>query len=167
MNIDRKTARPVTSAAAGVFGLAFLAGISLHQAPAAASPLNDLLGTWGGSGMIQLQDGTRERIQCNAYYTGGGSTLGLAIRCSSQTQKIEIRAKLSENGGRLAGHWEERTYNAEGDVTGQVTNNRITMSIRGGVTGSMVVSYGGVRQNVSISTQGIGLKGVDIGLRRR
>lgn len=30
-----------------------------------------LLGFWGGDGSFQLRDGTRQRISCNAYYTGG------------------------------------------------------------------------------------------------
>ena len=50
---------------------------------AEASPFDTLLGSWGGSGEIHLDKGRKERIKCNAYYTGGGSDLGLAIRCQS------------------------------------------------------------------------------------
>jgi len=130
------------------------------------SPFNALLGSWGGSGQIKLDKGRRERIKCNAYYTGGGSQLGLAIRCNSDSYKIEIRSKLSYSGGRLSGNWEERTFNAQGSASGTATPSRIKLSIRGGVTGTMVVSYTKSRQTVSISTQGIALQGVSITLGR-
>jgi hypothetical protein len=107
-----------------------------------------------------------ERIKCNAYYTGGGAELGLAIRCASESYKIEIRSKLSYSGGRLSGNWEERTFNAQGNATGTAIPNKITLSISGGVSGTMVVSYSKSRQNVSISTQGVALKSVSIALGR-
>ena len=98
--------------------------------------------------------------------TGGGSQLGVAIRCQSETSNIEFRSKLNQSGGRITGTWEERTYNAEGTASGQVTNGNINLAISGGVTGSMLVSFGASRQSVSISTQGIALKGVSIDLTR-
>ncbi len=130
------------------------------------SPFDTLLGSWGGTGEIRLDKGRRERIKCNAYYTGGGSQLGLAIRCNSDSYKIEIRSKLSYSGGRLSGNWEERTFNATGSASGTATPSRIALSIRGGVSGTMVVSYTKSRQSVSISTQGIALQGVSITLGR-
>ncbi len=95
------------------------------------SPFDSLLGSWGGTGEIRLDKGRRERIKCNAYYTGGGSQLGLAIRCNSDSYKIEIRSKLSYSGGRLSGNWEERTFNATGSASGTATPSRIALSITG------------------------------------
>ena len=47
-----------------------------------------------------------------------------------------------------------------------MTNGNINLAISdGGVTGSMLVSFGASRQSVSISTQGIALKGVSIDLQ--
>ena len=130
------------------------------------SPFDTLLGSWGGSGQIWLDQGRTERIKCNAYYTGGGAELGLAIRCQSDNYKIEIRSKLSYSGGRLSGNWEERTFNAPGNATGTATPSKISLSISGGVSGTMVVSYSKSRQSVSISTQGVALKSVQIALGR-
>src|SRR4051812_30734290 len=62
------------------------------------NPFDVLLGSWRGSGQIQLSQGKTERIKCNAYYTGGGSQLGMAIRCQSETSNVEIRSKLSQSG---------------------------------------------------------------------
>lgn len=150
--------------------LALLAAIilSLWPAPraAAANPFDVLLGSWGGSGQITMADGRRERLKCTAYYTGGGSQLGMAIRCQSESSNVEIRSKLSQSGGRISGTWEERTYNASGTASGQASANRISLQISGGVQGIMQVSYSGSRQSVAISTQGIALKSVTIDLSR-
>src|SRR5690242_1162026 len=131
-----------------------------------AGSFDTLLGSWRGSGQIELSQGKTERLKCNAYYTGGGSQLGMAIRCQSESSNVEIRSKLSQSGGRVTGTWEERTFNAEGNASGQATNGKITLSISGSVIGSMQVSYSASRQSVSISTQNIALKSVSIDLTR-
>jgi hypothetical protein len=132
----------------------------------AANPFDVLLGSWRGSGQIRLTDGRAERLKCNAYYTGGGSQLGMAIRCRSESSNVEIRSKLSQSGGRITGTWEERTFNATGTASGQASGSNISLQIAGGVTGTMRVSYSGSRQSVSISTQGIALQSVTIALTR-
>ncbi len=55
----------------------------------------------GGSGQITMSDGKQERLKCNAYYTGGGSQLGMAIRCQSESSNVEIRSKLSQSADAL------------------------------------------------------------------
>jgi hypothetical protein len=133
---------------------------------AAAGPFDVLLGSWGGSGQITMTDGRKERLKCNAYYTGGGTQLGMAIRCQSESSNVEIRSKLSQSGGRITGTWEERTFNASGSAVGQASSSKINLQISGGVSGTMSVSYSGSRQSVAISTQGIALKSVTITLSR-
>ena len=146
---------------------AFLLLFSLGNAQAGTvDPFKDLLGSWKGSGTFSLQDGTRERISCNAYYTGGGAQLHLAILCKSPNNQIHMRGKLSYNGGHLSGSWEERTYHAEGQLKGRATDKKLKMSISGNVTGSMLVSYAKRRQNVQIKTAGTSLKTVNIKLAR-
>ena len=134
--------------------------------PGGGSPFNTLLGSWGGGGEYRLEDGTAQRVKCNAYYTGGGTQLGMVIRCSSDTSKIEIRSKLSSSGGRITGSWEERTYNAEGIASGSATGDKISLQISGAVSGTMQVAYTASRQSVLISTQGVGLRSVNITLGR-
>jgi hypothetical protein len=145
--------------------------VLLLLAPAAPSkadpgPFDTLLGSWRGNGQIVLDQGRRERLKCNAYYTGGGAQLRMAILCQSETSNVQIRSVLSDSGGRLSGTWEERTYNASGSASGQASNGRISISISGGVTGTMLVSYTSSRQSVSITTQGVALKSVSIDLTR-
>jgi hypothetical protein len=149
--------------AAVIGALTFVPGIPAKADP---SPFNSLLGSWGGSGEIRLDKGRKERIKCNAYYTGGGSDLGLAIRCQSVNYKIEIRSKLSYSGGRLSGNWEERTFNASGTASGTASPSRISLAIKGGVSASMVVNYTKTSQSVNIAVQGVALQGVRISLAR-
>jgi hypothetical protein len=101
-----------------------------------------------------------------AYYTGGGSQLGMAIRCQSGNSKVHIRSKLSLSGSRITGNWEERTYNATGSATGTATPGRISIRVSGSISGSMVVNFSKSRQSVSISTSGSPLQAVSISLTR-
>jgi hypothetical protein len=148
----------VTAALAGLFS-------ATPSQKVQASPFDTLLGTWRGSGQVQLNTGP-ERLSCNAYYTGGGSQLGMAIRCTSGSSKVEIRSKLSLSGSRITGNWEERTYNATGTASGTASPGRISISVSGSIRGSMVVNYSSSRQSVSISTTGSPLQRVSISLTR-
>src|SRR5690606_25723094 len=107
--------------------LAAISGASaalLAPSAEAASPFKTLQGSWSGTGQIQFEGGQSERLRCNAYYTnsGGGDVLGLAIRCASASNKIEVRGRLNYNGGTVTGTWEERTFNASGTATGRASD---------------------------------------------
>lgn len=152
---------------AAVTGLAVL--LAAGAAAQAASPFGDLNGTWSGSGRIRLEDGKTEGLKCKAYYVpkGDGSELGLALRCASASNKIELRANLESSGNRVSGSWEERVFNAAGSVSGHASDNRINLSINGGgFSGSMAVTTTGKSQVINVSTQGIALRGVSVNLQR-
>jgi hypothetical protein len=153
----------------GLIMAALLMVASAGQA-SAQSIFDTLAGTWNGSGQIKLDNGKSEALKCRAYYTqkDGSSELGLAIRCASASNKIELRATLSQTSGQVAGMWEERTFNASGTVTGKASPGRINLTITGGsFQGSMNVSVAGSRHTVLIETNGtIGLRAVNINLSR-
>jgi hypothetical protein len=135
----------------------------------ADSPFAVLNGSWSGAGQIKLEGGSSESLKCRAYYNAkdDGAGLGLAIRCASASNKIELRANLTYEGGKISGDWEERQFNAGGSVTGQATGNRISLVITGGgVNGSLTVALSGASHSVSIQTTGIGLRAVNINLSR-
>jgi hypothetical protein len=162
-----RTCRAIIAAAALV--LSSGAATSQPIQVASGAPFRHLSGSWSGGGQIHFADGNTERITCRAYYVpkGAGDELNLAIRCASLSYKIEIRATIHEDNGRIRGRWEERTFNAEGDLTGKAAAGHISMSITGGgLTGAMTIAYGASAQTVSISTQGTGLKGATISLSR-
>ena len=156
-----RKAAPVLLATAALAG-AFMATPSKE---ASASAVDGLLGSWRGGGTARYDSGT-ERLSCNAYYTGGGSSLGLAIRCKSPTSKVEIRSKLRVSGNRVTGTWEERTFNASGSASGSSLPGRLSIRISGTVRGSMNVSYTKSRQSVSISTTGTSLRSVSLSFTR-
>jgi len=153
--------------AAGAVALGLIA-IAVPGGAAPAGPFDGLTGSWTGSGQVRLEDGKTEGLKCKAYYTPkGGSSLGLALRCASASNKIELRASLSSAGGRVSGDWEERSFNAAGTVTGHASGDSIRLSINGGgFTGSMVVKTSGGNQSISVAAQGSALKGVNITLKR-
>lgn len=145
------------------------AGVCAAAGPAQAdTAFGAMLGSWAGSGQIRLQDGKREAIDCRAYYTSKTDTnYGIALRCASAAYKIEIRSKLALSGDRVSGTWEERTFNASGDVAGEQNGNVVRLSVTGGgFDGDMTIQTSGRRQNVQINTRGINLKAVEVKLRR-
>jgi hypothetical protein len=148
--------------------LATAAGM-LPEPARADSPVPSLVGAWSGNGKIRLEGGKSEAIKCKAYYTAkaGGAGLSLAIRCASaSSSKIEMRATIDFNGSKASGNWEERTYNATGDVAGSAGDGKMSLAISGPVQGQMNVSYGGATHQVSITTTGSALQGVNISLSR-
>ncbi|MFA5949271.1 MAG: hypothetical protein WC807_03200 [Hyphomicrobium sp.] len=126
-------------------------------------------GSWTGSGVARLAGGNVESLKCKAYYTprNNGQTLGLVIRCASPSTPLELRAALSTAQEKISGSWEERTFNATGDVRGSVGENVMDLSISGsGFTGAMQVMFVGDTQRVAITTAGIGLEAVTLSLSR-
>ena len=151
-----------------VAGIALLSMSGVAGA-AAAGPFDTLGGSWSGAGNIRLEDGRTEGLKCKAYYSprSGGASMGLALRCASASNKIELRATLNSTGSRIAGNWEERTFNVGGSASGQANGNTIRLAIDAGVlAGSMSVVTNGANQTISVRTDGAALKGVNISLRR-
>jgi hypothetical protein len=132
-----------------------------------AAQLDKLIGAWKGQGTAVFEGNRSERINCRAYYTGGGEQLNIAVRCASTSYKIEIRSKLEKNGAQLSGTWEERTFNASGATTGTINEERMRLAVEGGgLQASMTVNYGGDNQQVRIRTRGVQLQSVSIVLAR-
>lgn len=127
-----------------------------------------LAGSWSGNGQVVLDQGKSEQISCRAYYTAksAGADLALAIRCASSSYKIEMRATLSQQNGQVTGHWEERTFNAAGAVSGRATDSSLNLAISGAVSGTMSVTSTEASQRIEIKTVGTGLSGVTISLAR-
>jgi hypothetical protein len=129
--------------------------------------LDVLAGTWNGGGAISFENGETESISCNGYYKGGG-TLSVVIRCKGSSSNFELRSKLESNGDKISGSWEERTYNATGDVSGTTSPGKLNIQFSGTLTGSLDMSFSSSSQSVSVSvgTKGAGIKGVRVSLNR-
>ena len=86
--------------------------------------------------------------------------MGLALRCASASNKIDLRATLNSTGSRIAGNWEERTFNVSGSASGQASGNAIELAIDAGVlSGSMNVTTNGKTQTISVRHGRHGLEG--------
>jgi hypothetical protein len=166
-NNIRKSCRHWLTLAGAGRGLCALA-VTLPAASAlGATPFDQLLGSWSGSGQIRYETGAPEGIRCTAHYSGGGQSLRLAIRCKSASYDIDIRGQLGQQGDRVSGTWEERTFNATGEADGKISSGRLTLSITGGgLSGSMLVSFAGSRQTVVITTQGLPMRSVNVSMGR-
>ncbi|PPC87794.1 MAG: hypothetical protein CTY31_02400 [Hyphomicrobium sp.] len=145
-----------------------LSTLSASNSGAADNPFNSLAGTWNGSGTAKFDGGKTESLRCKGYYTNGagGTNLGLSIRCANASAKVELRANLTYANGTVTGSWEERTYNQSGTVSGKATSNKMNLNISGGIQGSMSVAMGGGGHQVSVSTGGPTLKGINISMSR-
>jgi hypothetical protein len=141
-------------------------GLSTHSLAADAS-LDALAGSWRGAGTMSFESGETEGITCNGYYKGAAN-LSVVIRCKGTSSNFELRSRLEANGEKVSGSWEERTYNATGDVSGTVSAGRLNVQFSGSLTGSLEMSFSSSSQSVSVSvgTKGAGIKGVQVSLSR-
>ncbi len=93
--------------------------------------------------------------------------MGLSLRCASASNRIDLHANLRASSGRVVGNWEERSFNVSGRASGRAAGNSIRLAIDGGVfAGSMAVTTNGRVQTISVRTDGVALRGVNISLRR-
>ncbi len=161
--------RLAASMSAWASAVAIVLAAPVAPASAASSnPFVTLAGTWSGSGTARFDNGKTESLRCRGYYTNNGNphNLGLSIRCANASAKVELRASLVDTNGAVSGTWEERTYNQSGTVTGRATASRMTLSISGGITGSMTVAISGGTHSVTVATSGPSFKGVNISMSR-
>lgn len=149
---------------AAAVGLAVL----LLTTGAAATSFEDLAGTWRGAGRVHLLSGQSEALSCKAYFSSkdAGAGLGIALSCASASNKIDLRASLTQAGQAIAGTWEERSFNSTGAVNGTFNDDRIELSIDGTIKATMSITLEGKSQLISIATEGQGFRSVDLELQR-
>ncbi len=134
---------------------------------ATENPFELLVGKWGGNGLMTLEGGRKQRLTCDANYSGGASQLTMVINCRGGDKEVKLQARLSVNAGRLLGIWEEKVNGVAGTISGTATKNRVTFNIIGVVQGTMSVSYSKARQKVEITARGIPLQTVSLNMSRR
>jgi hypothetical protein len=156
--------RPLGAALAA----ALLTGATTASLAQGGGAFGGLGGVWSGAGQIRLEHGAREAIRCSASYVqrGGGTGLGLSLRCASASGRVELRASLTASGSRVSGNWEERSYGISGEVSGSTSGNSLRLSFSGGLSGSMTVTTNGGSQSISVRTDTSVLKSVSVNLRR-
>lgn len=131
--------------------------------------LSSMSGSWSGPGRIEFDAAQSEMLRCKAYYTTKEQSdhLSMAIHCAGVSYKIELRAQLMAQGNKLSGSWEERSFNASGTVTGHIDDKTVSLVVAGGgFSATMLVVHDSAKQSVSITTQGVGFRKVDVSLNR-
>ncbi|MCB1463674.1 MAG: hypothetical protein KDJ90_14905 [Nitratireductor sp.] len=168
MNLTVRVRQAIRKCLASVLGLSILAlfATASYAAPV-INPFAPLIGKWGGSGIMTMDDGSRERIACDADYSGNAIQLRLSIRCKSGERDIRMSARLSSNAGRLLGFWEESYFKAAGAIAGVASDTKLDFTVSGNVAGKMIVNYSRSRQSVLITTQAVPLRSLKIDLKRR
>lgn len=157
----------------GAFACALLMAFTLtHQTAHASTPtlFETLEGRWMGWGWLELDSGDREPVKCRVTYDlgEGGKTATQGLRCASATFKIDANASLTNTDGRISGNWRERTYDAEGTISGRATDKYMAMSLLGDnmSAGMSINSKSKCLQSVRIRPKGVNVKLISVNFER-
>lgn len=141
------------------------------KAKANNGQFHNLPGRWKGGGSVKFDSGTKETVRCIATYfiRSGGARLQQNLRCSTlSSYKISARSELTVRGNRLSGTWVERNSGNDGTVSGHMTPAGFRLSVTGEVFTArlQVTMTGRCKQSIRISPVGLGVKRININLRR-
>jgi hypothetical protein len=137
---------------------------------AAASPFAAMAGSWSGGGIINMTDGSQERLRCRASYEvgGTGAELRLSLRCASDSYTFDLASDVQYRGGEISGSWSEASRNVSGTISGRAAGGRIEAFAQGdSFSASLSLTTRGNRQTVSIRPQGTSIAAVSLALERR
>src|SRR5260370_15711997 len=120
-----RTAYALALAAGVAFLVAAFAPVS--HAQRAVGPFAGLAGAWNGSGRVEMQSGTIERIRCRARYSvsQAGDVLVQDLRCASDSYNVDVTTTSQSDGGSLSGTWTELTRNVTGTLSGRASGGSI------------------------------------------
>src|SRR5262244_2665430 len=69
---------------------------ALSGEPAAAGPFDELGGAWTGGGILNLREGSKERVRCKANYVvkSNGYSIDQVLTCASDAYKFEMTSNI-------------------------------------------------------------------------
>jgi hypothetical protein len=151
-------------------GLAAAVALATPSAQAeGAGPFEILAGSWSGNGIVNTSDGLHERVRCVAKYVSqnSGHSLGIDLRCASDSYKVEFTGSIVQAGDALSGNWFERTNRVGGRISGRANGNQIDVRADGDTfTALLTLKTQGGRQMFSMSSPGAKLSQFSIALNR-
>ena len=144
------------------------ASVGYAQSP---GPFFKFIGSWVGSGELQLSNNTREFIRCRGDYVGAdmgtASNLRLELKCANAGYRFELMGDLNNSGGAVSGTWSEMTRGLNGNVRGTMVGDRISAIAEGQTfTATLQLVSTGDSQQVVIASPGSEISRVFIGLAR-
>jgi hypothetical protein len=134
-----------------------------------AGPFEILAGSWSGNGVFNTSDGVHERVRCIAKYVSknDGHSLGIDLRCASDSYKVEFTSSIVQTGDALSGNWFETTRRVGGKISGRANGNQIDFRADGDTfTAILSVKTQGSHQMFSMSSPGAKLSQFSIALNR-
>jgi hypothetical protein len=114
---------------------ALIAAVALAGSPAFAlcssqglDLMKSLDGSWRGKGAVTPIGGAPEFIACRISYSmGGGNVIHQVIACAGTDYKIEAASRVTCEGNRVEGMFEEKVAHNTGHVTGSISSNHLTI----------------------------------------
>ena len=152
-------------------GVAFLVAAfpPVSHAQRAVGPFAGLAGAWNGSGRVDMQSGTSERIRCRARYSvsQAGEVLLQELRCASDSYRIDVNSTSQSDGGSLSGTWTELTRNVTGTLSGRASGGSIQARVTAlGFSAGLTVNTAGNSQSVTIIPEGNDVRSVVVTMKR-
>jgi hypothetical protein len=149
---------------AGILGCSLLALVSFYiplpWALAQAGPFAEFAGSWSGSGSLKPENGTAERIRCNATYRPGRNPrdVELQLRCASESYNFDLIGQFTaDEQNQVSGRWTERTRSTGGTAVGNARGDRLQLHIESaGFAADLVMVTRNKRQSVDIDSHGAG-----------
>jgi hypothetical protein len=142
---------------------------SVSHAQSAVGPFVGLAGAWNGTGRIEMQSGTSERIRCRARYSvsQAGDVLVQGLRCASDSYKVDVNSTSQNDRGSLSGTWTELTRNVSGTLSGRASGGSIQARVTGmGFSAGLTVNTTGNTQSVTIIPEGNEVRSVAVTMKR-
>jgi hypothetical protein len=133
-------------------------------------PFARFSGLWRGSGEVVGADGHREQIRCSAAYSisDNGDALTQTLVCASDSYRVEINTYVVAEHQNVEGHWEEKTRNISGHITGRIADGQFEGAVVGtGFTAELRLRSNGRKQNVTIRPHGGDIADVEVVLEWR
>lgn len=127
--------------------------------------LDEFSGYWSGLGTVTWTNGSTEQVKCVATYRPAADIVRQSLRCASQGYSISAAVELKVAGSDVSGTWEEKTYSANGAITGKVNDRGFVLSIVGPTfTADMTVDHTTCKQAIDIAPKGIDVSRIRIAL---
>jgi hypothetical protein len=171
-SFGRRKARSSRRALAMGLVLTFLAAAfvtcALSRAQA-AGPFDELSGAWTGSGIVNLREGSKERVRCKANYVvkSNGFSIDQVLTCASDAYKFEMSSNIVQQGDVLSGIWFESVHRVAGKVVGRSNGSQIQVRAEGDTfTALLNVSTHGDKQSLIMESPGSKVESVTIALTR-
>lgn len=135
----------------------------------AAGPFDELAGAWSGSGVVNLREGSKERVRCKASYVvkSNGYSIDQELTCASDAYKFEMSSNIVQQGDVLTGIWFESVHRVAGKVVGRSNGSQIQVRAEGDTfTALLNVSTHGDKQSLVMESPGSKVESVTIALTR-